>query len=316
MKSSWLKRACACVATLLLASCGGGDSGGDSAPGGNNVLFVTDIGRGVVAGAPALDPAPGPLQVTVTPVASLQGDNVQYDASRDELYVASGSIPGPLVIAVHARASSTVAGTTPARQFNLPTGFNGVQRMVLHVASDTLYVAVHGTYSSSILVYQNASTRTGSPAPSRSITIGDGVNDFAIDFTHDVAYVITSIIGVKVLPQFHTLSGTLPVSPNYSNILATGVAVDAARDRVYLSDWSNGVFVIDQASTVNRSVVARVAVLNARLVSFDPRNDRLYVSAYRDAYILNRASQLTSSSTVASAVSIPSAVSLGGFSFP
>lgn len=306
---------------LTLTSCGGGSSGSSPATSvvatSANVLFVPDTGQGVIAAFPTLDAAPGTtLQGNLIAVKSWQGNNVQYDSLRDDLYAADGT-PALVKINVYGAASKAGAGVTPSRSFSLPPDVISVNRLIFDKASNTLYVGASRTYSGVILVFRNASSLTGVATPDRTIILS-GLSDFALDLVRNIAYVNNGISGIGRVPNIDTVSGVQPLTPNIFSFISSGVAVDVIKDRLYVSDVFNGVHIVTQASTVNPTLLGTLAIANARLVSFDPNNDRLYVSAYQKAYVVNTASVLTATSTISAttAVSIPNAVSIGGFGFP
>jgi hypothetical protein len=306
---------------FAMVGCGGGGaaSGSGAAPTlGKNLLFVPDFGAGVIAAFPVLDAAPGStLQGNIISPKSFQGKNVQYDGQRDELYTAAGG-SGLASINVYVSASNAVAGATPARNFLLPSDLISVNKLVLDVTMDTLYVAASRQYDGAVLVFKNASSRSGAATPDRSIYMGSGVNDFALDLVRNVAYIGNSIVGISRISNFDKVSGVLPVTPNIFSFFTSGVAVDVIQDRLYVADVSNGVHIVKQASTASASLVGTLAIANPQFATFDQKNDRLYISAYKNVFVINSASTLTSASTVPTnaAVAIPNAVSVGGFAFP
>ncbi len=77
--------------------------------------------------------------------------------------------------------------------------------------------------------------------------------------------------------------------------------------------------IVNGASTAGYGVKGNaVTVPYAQFVTIDPANDRLYVGAYTQAYVFNRAS-LLSAGTVAPAalvLGVPAGTSVGGFACP
>ena len=70
------------------------------------------------------------------------------------------------------------------------------------------------------------------------------------------------------------------------------------------------------SSSTSYADLGAIAVSNARIITLDQPNDRLYVGAYINAYIFNNASTLSAGAPVPG-VSITSAgSSIAGFAFP
>jgi len=128
------------------------------------------------------------------------------------------------------------------------------QHLFLDTSADRLFVANQG--GSSVLIFDNASTLTGSVAPTRTIS-GNATNlsapiDLALDSVNNVLYVAdgTSIL---VFAPASTVNGNASPVRNI-NMGATigGLFLDATNNQLYVSDpGDNVVDRLDSASTQN-----------------------------------------------------------------
>jgi hypothetical protein len=296
--------ACA-VLPALLAACGG-----DTAPaaaakaqglaaGGTMEaplrVFVPDVGRQGLVGLPMLEPEagqalPGPL--VRWPAAA--GDNVQLDRARDELYAIAGHR-----VLVYAHAGTMAPDAAPVRDFALPDALAAPHALFLDTARDELYVGGDtAADGGEIVAYRAAhALRGASPAPARTLLVDHGVSFFTIDPVRERLYLVNAEPGVHVFASVDTARGALqPVAT--VPVLGSGLAVDPARDRLYVADMFAGLILVDHASAPAPVVRATVSIDDAHHVAVDPARDRVYVSALGALYTLDRASALTAASTV------------------
>lgn len=326
---TWMRRVqlmLVCAGLALLSACGGGGSGGGgdapstggSTPTGStstdtHQLFVGDIAHGVIAMLPNANPSAGTSLATQGTLAVSQlGHGLAWDSARDVLYALSGSS-----VVVYANASKLADGAAPTRTIALPSDVLFAGGLVLDASHDTLYVGASRRYDGEVLVLANASSASGAAVVARAMTVNDGVNDFAIDFTRATLYVVNSITGIHVFTGADTASGVIVASRNMLGATPfTGLAVDAGHDRLYAASVSGGVQIVAAASTASASMVGAVALASTQFLALDAASDRLYVGAYDKAYLLAPASTLAAGSSVpAAAVSAGSGTSIGGFAF-
>ena len=319
--------AAACVGLAMLAGCGGESSSPSIATGtaavasagearetaataaGPARLFVPDLAQDGIATLATLEPVAGEALPAVTLKANAAlGANVQVDAARDELYAIVGH-----VVEVYAGASTLKADAAPTRSFPLPSTLTTPHALYLDVARDELYVggdAAHG--NGEIVAYPFAHTLRGTPAtPARALFVDHGVAFFTIDPMRERLYVVNADAGVHVFADVSSASGSL-VAADTIPVLGTGLAVDAAHDRLYVADLFAGLILVDHASEPVPMVSATVGVDDARFVSVDTVADRAYVSAQGSLYVLGHASALTSASSVGLPVSVRTAGALLG----
>ncbi len=321
--------ASACVALAILAGCGGESDTSSTATGTATIaaaddtrdtavpapaavparLFVPDLAQDGIAALATLAPtaSEGLPAVTLKANAAL-GANVQVDAARDELYAIVGH-----VVAVYAGASTLKADATPVRSFPLPSTLTAPHALYLDVARDELYVGgdtAHG--NGQIVAYPFAHTLRGTPAtPARALFVDHGVAFFTIDPLRERLYVVNADAGVHVFADADSASGALVAAATIP-VLGTGLAVDAAHDRLYVADLFAGLILVDHASGPVPVVSATVGIDDARFVSIDTVADRAYVSAQGSLYVLGHASALTSTSGAGLPVSARTAGALLG----
>jgi hypothetical protein len=181
----------------------------------------------------------------------------------------------------------TVNGSTatPTVIKGTATKLNGPQYLFLDVANDTLYVANSG--SSSILVFANASTMTGSPAPTREIAsiALTSPSDVALDKTRNLLYVADGF-EIFSFANASTATGTLSAAQDIVLTFApSALFVDAANNRLYAADATGSqIAIFDAASTLNgpktptRTISGAATQLNAPSGVLLDSNGRLVVS--------------------------------------
>jgi hypothetical protein len=136
-----------------------------------------------------------------------------------------------------------------------------------------------------------------------STTIQDPMLDsLAVDQTRKFVYLTNNAIG-NVLVFGNPSSASGDVAPVRSFSVAgenidQGIAVDAARDRLYVSGAAGHIWIFGSASTLNGAVTPdAILAKNVLGLCLDETNDRLYASSKSGAdfsiYIYNSASTLT-----------------------
>lgn len=329
------------IASLALAACGGGGGGGGgggdatagassgldqgTAPGGSDTtggtgttsgvkhaLFVTDTGNSELAVFDSLTPGVGSsLSGSVISVTQLKGA-IAYDGQRDLLYVASAAS-----VLVFAGASTMAANSTPTRTISLGSDFLWVNALRLDATADVLMVSGERSFDSQLLVIEQASTASGAAAPARTMTFNDHLRDFAVDTSRAILYGLTSAVGVHVYTGIDTATGVQQPSRHMlQNLFSTqALALDATSDRLYVTDTTAGVHIVDNASTTPVATVT-LALANAYSVALDAAHDTLYVGAYDKAYVVAGPSHITGATTAPAASLVASSgTAIGGFAF-
>jgi hypothetical protein len=257
-------------------------------------LFVPDLAHPAISALPVPDPGAALAGVTLR-TRGPNGNNVQVDAARDELYAIAGRC-----ITVVAGASTATSASVPARSFPLPASMRRARTLFLDAANDVLYVGGDGADGAGeIVAWSGAHLLQGAAtSPTRVMLIDGGVAFFTIDVLRERLYVVNALSGVQVFASVDTASGALlPVST--IAVVGTGLAIDSARDRLYVADAFAGLMLVDQASTGAPVITAALAIDDARFVAVDPAADRAYVSAGGALYVIDNASALTSATTLA-----------------
>jgi hypothetical protein len=189
-----------------------------------------------------------------TGVGSTSVDSVAFDGTKNLVYApARTTTPDPAVL-VFSNASTVTGDVAPARQFVVTGGsaFTGVE---LDEAADRLYLS---GASGKLYVYDSASTLTGTVAPTAEITLASP-GTIALDRKNDRLYVAASTTSLYVFNSARQLtSASTPthiVTWTNPADTARGVAIDACRDRLYLSirnmNAAGNVFVFNNASALN-----------------------------------------------------------------
>ncbi|MHC4410309.1 MAG: NHL repeat-containing protein [Planctomycetota bacterium] len=279
---------------LALCACGGG---GSDAPKGPLNLYVSDVGTDAVA---IWRPETG-VTGDVAPTSTI-GGLVNTDLNRPYgLHHVGGTdtlLVGDLdndAIKFFDSVSTLNGDVAPTRTLSgaatLISGANGYEVFV-DAARDLLYMAVEG----GVLVFANASTIDGDVAPVRNITGGNtgfsGSRDIRlyVDSVNDRLYLLDGDIAtLSVFDNASTVDGNS--APNRvvtgGNTLFNfpwGIAVDVARDIVYVADESNNeIYIFDNASTIDgdiapNRVLSGVATLldSPAGIDLDKVTNRLY----------------------------------------
>jgi hypothetical protein len=130
------------------------------------------------------------------------------------------------------------------------TTLNAPAFITLDAVADRLYVANNS--DSSVLVFDNISTKNGNVAPDRTIS-GPLVTptDVSIDTTKDLLYVADDT-DILVFASASTATGNAtPVQDLTVSFTIAAIFIDAAHDRLYVADAAdNAIDVFDNASTL------------------------------------------------------------------
>ncbi|HKW76979.1 MAG TPA: beta-propeller fold lactonase family protein, partial [Terriglobales bacterium] len=206
-------------------------------------------GGGSTSTAPAPSPAPSP---SPTPSGSPQGLIYATNESGNAIVCFSNGFT----------ANGDQIPATVISGAN--THLNKPEYLALDATADRLFVANLG--GSSILVFDQISTKTGDAPPSREIT-GPTTNliqpvDLAYDKARDMLYVADGP-DILVFNSASTANGDAPstrdIQPGFA---VSAIFIDSANDRLYAADSTgNAINMYDSASTlgatpaVNRSLV-------------------------------------------------------------
>jgi hypothetical protein len=272
------------------------------------------MNHGVVGAFPVLDPQPGSSVTGKAISVPLLGQDLAYVAATDELYAASG-----LNIVVLPRASTASGSVAPSRTITISPSVGLVSSISLFLdkANDILFVGGERTYDGVILAINHASTANGTVTPDRTMILGSGVSSFTVDTSRSLLYVVNSLAGVHVYQNAYAATGAITPSYTMNSVTGSGLALDASRDRLYVADTSRGIHIVSQASSsTSYSDLGAIAVANARIITLDQPNDRLYVGAYNNAYVLDNVSALSAGATVPGASITAAGSSIAGFAFP
>ncbi len=341
-----------------LTACGGGSGGAQSSssPGpsstappsppvpvaNKNMLFVVDAAHQVLAGIDTLSPSANTsLTANVFSMQPTADGGVAYDAQKDLLYATAGSSGffGNSII-VFERASTLRGSVKPSR--TIYPAIPGAARfgdLILDKERDILYV---GSLGNGIAVLNNASKLDGSVVPNRLVPGGSGT--FAIDFKRSILYVKNGNTLISVYSGLETLDLTNSDTPDRRRkVIAVGrfrnvegLAVDSARDRLYLGGDNQAIAVVENASgagfvfgsvpgfptTDAPAITLPIApppgyMPNIKL-AFDAANDRLYVGSLKTVVVVTTASKLTATTAPNEVVTLsaPDGTNIGGFALP
>ncbi|HWX54854.1 MAG TPA: hypothetical protein VN176_09725 [Verrucomicrobiae bacterium] len=141
-------------------------------------------------------------------------------------------------------ASATVSGAT--------TQLQSPQHLLLDETNNRLFVA--NAAGSSILIFENATTRTGNVAPDRTIsgasTTLTAPAAVAVDRTRDLVYVADGSNIMVFSPASTTNGNTIPVRTMNIGFAAEAIFLDSTNDRLFAADsLNNGIDVYDLVST-------------------------------------------------------------------
>jgi hypothetical protein len=221
------------------------------------------------------------------------------DSARDLLYVSND-----IAILVFANASTANGNVGPA--LTPATASTGnFSSLYIDTINDRLYV---GEDSIGVKVYDKAST-LNLATPDRTLTgnfgTGFSVRSIAVDVSQDILYVavtttapspsILAFNGAAAIGGSHTPDRALTLT-FAASAPDVSILLDAANNRLYVSDPGGSITVLDNASTqptgtavVARSIDPGVGAIMTKL-ALDEANDRLYVAAQSSLIIVPNAS--------------------------
>jgi hypothetical protein len=194
--------------------------------------------------------------------------NISYmalDESRDLLYVASS---GDAMIRVFAHASTINGNIAPVRTFTDTSLLTGSKRMFVDSKNDRLYYL----YPAGILVFNNASSDSGTVAPNRTIAGSNTTFNYAwgitLDLSRNLIYVADqSAATIDVFANADTANGNIAPTHVIQAVAlhgAAGISLNSATDRLYAADASgNAVDIWDNVSTANGTVEPNRVVAGA-----------------------------------------------------
>ncbi|RCS58332.1 hypothetical protein DU000_05790 [Parvibium lacunae] len=290
----------------VLAACGGGGGGsssGSSSSSGATAsnVFIRDMTSSTIASVVNRNPSVGTLAIdrllsgAATQLLSYQGD-MFMDSPNDRLYVANGSS-----IVVFNNIGTATGNTAPSRI--VANGATGYISVFLDQINNRLYSA---DISAGIRVFDNASTASLA-APNRQVTgfaTGYSLFSLVVDVGRNIAYVLASqpsspLYVVFVFDGAATMNGV--TAPSRTITLSSqntygGLAIDAANNRLYVSD-AGGVHVYNNASTVNGAAVPAKTITfpvpAIYRIALDTANDRLYATSSTLVYVVNNVSTVS-----------------------
>jgi hypothetical protein len=199
---------------------------------------------------PSATPTPTP-GATATGKLYVTNSNANSILRFDHAFTASGNIV----------PAATIVGAS--------TGLNIPAFITLDVANDRLFVT--NSNNSSILIFDNISTKSGNAAPERTI-VGASTSlvvptDVSVDTVQDMLYVADDA-DVLVFATASTATGNAaPMNDIFINSIATnigGIVIDASHDRLFVSDpGNNSIDVFDNASTLNGTITPNRVIQGA-----------------------------------------------------
>ncbi|MEN8147097.1 MAG: hypothetical protein ABFR02_05725 [Campylobacterota bacterium] len=186
------------------------------------------------------------------------GYDLVLDEGRDLLYATMGG--GLLVFADASTADGDVVPVRVITGVDVPMGGND-HRLALDAGNDRLYIAEYS--NSTILVYDNISTRTGNSAPDRVVTLSASPWGIALDAGRDIVYVNQySGATIDIFDNAAEMNGTIVPDRSISggNVVineGAGMVCDPVADMLYLTTGDGvQVMVWHNASTVTGDIAA------------------------------------------------------------
>lgn len=228
------------------------------------------------------------------------------DPARDLLYVSNA-----IAVLLFANASTADGNVSPASTPATPSMGN-FSSLYIDTTHDRLYV---GEDSVGVKIYDKASTLNAA-APDRILTgnfgTGFSIRSVAVDVTEDILYVavttaapspsILAFNGAATIDGSHTPDRALALT-FAASAPDVSILLDAANNRLYVSDPGGSITVLDNASTqptgtalVARSIDPGVGAIMTKL-ALDEANDRLYVAAQSSLIIVPNASSASGAAT-------------------
>ena len=274
------------------------------------MIFIGDRGNQKMAAIDTLTPAPGALAAKVFVTNEASWFDAAFDSTRNELYVAAFDY-----INVYANASK-LDGTITASRTITPaiSGYNSLKRVFLDKANDRLYIGFKAPFSGGLAVFEQASKLNGTVAPSRIISGNISIDRWTLDLKRNLLYTSatdTAVADVYVYEHIDTFKGEATIARRISvPKVVERLSIDSSRDRLYMvtSTSTGGAMILDGASkAAGTSAVTTFSLPTqnyASAVTIDAANDRLYLGFSAQAFFINDASKLTSSTGAAQAVAI------------
>ena len=230
------------------------------------------------------------------------GGYLDYDARNDRLFASAGMY-GVWVLDGAKNQSGQVPDST--RRIVSADNVEWYWRTIYDREHDVLYVHAYlYPQGSRLLAFANASKLNGTVAPTRVLTFTGDVHDIAIDFGRSIGYVSTDK-GIEVIANIQSAQGAFVPARSFTLQSSTHprtLSLDASRDRLYVTDTYDDYFIHAISSASSRSgtgvPTAKASFPWVHDITVDGTNDRLYVGAYDQIYILNGASRLPTSSSL------------------
>jgi hypothetical protein len=207
---------------------------------------------------------PGGDTPTPTPTPTASPTPTPGPTATGQLYVSNAGANSILRFDNALTASGNIVPAATISGVN--TTLNSPAFITLDIAADRLYVANKGAVS--IVIFENASTKTGNIAPERTIA---GANttlitptDVSVDKSRNLLYVADES-DIHVFASASTVTGDIPPTRNLSTGFAiSAILIDGTNDRLYAADQAgNAINVYDNASTLNGPVTANRTVQGA-----------------------------------------------------
>jgi hypothetical protein len=150
-------------------------------------------------------------------------------------------------------SAETVSGNTAPTATITTVALSSPQHIAIDTVNNRLYVANQGT--SSVLIFDNASTLTGAAAPRALIGNATGLSqpvDVAIDTGNDILYVAD---GIKILvySSASTINGNQAPSSSFTLGTTIGaIFLDAVNNQLYFTDPADNA--VDRVDSPNTQV--------------------------------------------------------------
>lgn len=212
--------------------------------------------RRTLGGTSTTSPTPTPSPTPVaTPTPIPTPTPVPTPTPTGKLYVTSGSQNS---IVRFDNAFTATGNVAPAANVSgVATGLSLPVYLALDSTADRLFVASRS--NASIVIFDQASTKTGNVAPNRVIS-GAATNlgtptDVSLDKSRDLIYVADDL-DVFVFNAASTANGNVAVSRDIQvGFVVSAVLIDSAADRLFVADpTGNTIDVFDSASTLTGAV--------------------------------------------------------------
>jgi len=254
------------------------------------VLALTTLLAACGGGAPV--DARTQAAAAATAAAMQARDAVQVDAGRAERYALHGR---QVVVQRASDAASAPAGCSVP----LPEVLRVARVLRLDTVNDLLFAGGDAAGGGGVIVaWSLQHTADGTRVvPARAMFVDGRISSFAVDPLRKRLVVADTEGAVRAYEGADSASGLIAPVATYP-LLGSGVAIDAARDRLYVADLFAGLLIVDHASARGAGVSATLSLEGARRVAFDARGDRAVVATGDGTYVFDHASGLTSASAI------------------